>query len=265
MGWIPEEIDLTRPSAARMYDHFLGGSHNFAVDREAAAAAERAFPGVRLAVRANRSFLRRAVKYLVGKGIRQFLDLGSGIPTIGNVHEIAQGECPDARVVYVDIDPIAVGHGKRILADNPNAAAVLGDMRDPARLLDEPDVRDLLDFGRPVAVLMVAVLHFVPDSQDPWSMVAGYVDRLAPGGYLVVSHGTNEHFSEEETSSFETVREVYQRTTSPIVVRTSAEVAAFFAGLDLVDPGVVRLSDWRPDSEERWKSWCCGVGRKPLS
>ncbi|WP_246843056.1 SAM-dependent methyltransferase [Allokutzneria sp. NRRL B-24872] len=263
MDWVPEDIDLTRPSAARMYDHFLGGSHNFSVDREAAAAAEQAFPGVRLAIRANRSFLRRAVKYLVDKGIRQFLDLGSGIPTVGNVHEIAQGECEDARVVYVDVDPIAVGHGRRILAGNPDAAAVRADLLDPDQVLAQPEVRELLDLDRPVAVLMVAVLHFVPDEQDPWGVVAGYLDRLAPGSHLVLSHGTNDDFSDEENSGFETVRKVYQRTASPIVVRTEAEVAAFFTGLEMVPPGLVRLSDWRPDSAEQWKSWRCGIGRKP--
>ncbi|MCP3799294.1 SAM-dependent methyltransferase [Allokutzneria sp. A3M-2-11 16] len=263
MDWVPEDIDLTRPSAARMYDYFLGGSHNFSVDREAAAAAEQALPGVRLAVRANRSFLRRAVKYLVGKGIRQFLDLGSGIPTVGNVHEIAQGECYGTRVVYVDIDPIAVGHGRRILADNPDATSVRADLRDPLRVLEDPEVRALLDLDQPLAVLMVAVLHFVPDAEDPWAVVAGYLDRLVPGSHLVLSHGTNDDFSDEENSGFETVRQVYQRTSSPIVVRTEAEVAAFFTGLELVPPGLVRLSDWRPDSVEQWKSWRCGIGRKP--
>ncbi|WP_231950453.1 SAM-dependent methyltransferase [Allokutzneria albata] len=260
---MPEDIDLSRPSAARMYDHFLGGSHNFSIDREAAAVAEQAFPGVRLAVQANRSFLRRAVKYLVDNGIRQFLDLGSGIPTVGNVHEVAQGKCCGARVVYVDIDPIAVGHGLRILAGNPDATSVRADLRDPARVLENREVRALLDLDQPLAVLMVAALHFVPDAENPWGVVSGYLDRLVPGSYLVLSHGTNEDFSDEENSGFETVREVYQRTASPIVVRTEDEVAKFFAGLELVPPGLVRLSDWRPDSAEQWKSWRCGVARKP--
>src|SRR5689334_8693366 len=182
--------DFERPNVARMYDYFLGGSHNFAVDRKAAAAVLAAVPGIRALARQNRNFLRRAVQYLAHQGVRQFLDLGSGIPTVGNVHEIAQRDAPGSRVVYVDIEPVAVSHSRTLLEDNPDTAVAQLDLRRPDQVLDSPEVRDLLDLTRPVAVLAVAVLHFLPDSDDPAGVLARYRDAVAPGSRLVVSHAS---------------------------------------------------------------------------
>jgi hypothetical protein len=165
--WAPEGVDLDRPSAARVYDYFLGGAHNFAVDRELAEQIARMTPNIGDTMRANRSFLRRAVRFLVGEGITQFLDIGSGISTVGNVHEVAQQADPRSVVVYVDVDPIAASHSSAILAGNPQTAVVQADARDTDRILFDPQVRRLLDFSKPVAVLLLGVLHFIPDSDDP--------------------------------------------------------------------------------------------------
>lgn len=262
-SWVPSSVDLTRPSAARMYDYYLGGSHNFAVDREAAKSVEKIFPGMSGAARANRSFLRRAVRYLLSQGIDQFLDLGSGIPTVGNVHEIAQQTNPEARVVYADVEPVAVAHSTALLADNPLALAIQGDLREPESVLDNADVRAMLDFDRPIGLLMVAVLHFVPDDDNPQAAIARYREALAPGSYLAVSHGSWDGVSQEGQESGEQVNAIYRRTDSPLVLRTGAEVAAFFTGLEVVDPGVVPLSEWRPDSDDAYISAYAGIGRKP--
>jgi len=262
-GWVPSSVDLDRPSAARMYDYYLGGSHNFAVDREAAKAVEAIYPGMAGAARANRSFLRRAVRYLLDQGVDQFLDLGSGIPTVGNVHEIAQQTNPAARVVYVDAEPVAVAHSTALLEDNPLATAVHADLRDPDAVLGHDGVRQVLDFTRPIGVLMVAVLHFVPDSDDPCGVVARYRDALPSGGYLAISHGTLEGIPEDGLDDTERVQAIYRRTDSPLVLRSHAEVTGFFTGLTLVEPGVVALPEWRPDSDDAYISAYVGVGRKP--
>ncbi|KAA2263468.1 hypothetical protein F0L68_09885 [Solihabitans fulvus] len=257
--WSPETVDVDRPNAARMYDYFLGGSHNFAVDREAARNAAQAFPGMAAILRTNRTFLRRSVRYLAEQGVDQFLDLGSGIPTVGNVHEIAR----DANVVYVDVEPIAVAHAQTILDDMPRTLAVQADLRSPEAILSSPEVRALIDFDRPVGVLMVAVLHFVPERDDPAGIIARYRDALAPGSHLVVSHGTQEGLSAAERADFEAVKSIYDRTASPVTVRTPADIASWFDGFELVEPGVVRLSEWRPDGDTEWTPWFAGVGRKP--
>src|SRR5437764_15259666 len=166
-SWAPEGIDLNRPNAARMYDYALGGSHNFAVDREMVERVEAMMPGSSLIAHANRAFLRRAVGYCLDSGIRQFLDIGSGIPTVGSVHEVARPVTPEARVVYVDVDAVAVAHSQAILRDYPNATAIRGDVRAPADILDHPELAKMIDFSAPVAVLLMAILHFVPDEDDP--------------------------------------------------------------------------------------------------
>ncbi|HEX5495711.1 MAG TPA: SAM-dependent methyltransferase [Mycobacteriales bacterium] len=254
-------LDMDRPSSARIYDHLLGGSHNFAVDREAAAALLRGFPNAAAGARANRSFLRRTVRFLVAEGVDQFLDLGSGIPTVGCVHEIAQRACPGARVVYVDSDPIAVAHSRSILAANPDAAVLAADLRGPGEVLADPVVRGLLDFGRPVAVLLVAVLHFI--GGDLTEIVSGYRSAVPPGSFLVISHGSQEGVPAEELAA---LRRVYENTSNPAVPRTRAQITDLFAGFDLVDPGVVQVADWRPDSgpgEPACVWGFGGVGRKP--
>lgn len=261
--WVPPSVDLTRPSVARMYDYFLGGSHNFAVDREAATSIEKIYPGMAGAARANRNFLRRAVRYLSDQGMDQFLDLGSGIPTVGNVHEIAQHTNPDARVVYVDVEPVAVAHSIALLAKDPLAIAVRADLRDPDAVLGSAEVRAFLDFDRPVAVLLAAALHFVPDSDHPHAVVAGYRDAVTSGSYLAVSHGSLEGIPQDSVTSGERVQAVYQRTDAQLVLRSRTDIAGFFDGMVIVDPGVVLLPEWRPDSDDAYICAYVGVARKP--
>ena len=261
--WAPETIDIDRPSAARMYDYFLGGSHNFAVDREAAQAMIAAVPESPLVAQANRAFLRRAVRFLVEAGVRQFLDIGSGIPTEGNVHEIAQDAAPESTVVYVDVDPVAVAHSREILGSNERAAAIQADIRDTERILDHPDVRTLIDFRRPVALMIVAVLHFVRDEDRPADIVARLRSALAPGSFLVLSHASGEGRSRAE---WREASAVYDRTDRPLQNRGRAEITRFFDGFTLVEPGVVWVPEWRPDSphtldEPERAVYIGGVGR----
>jgi hypothetical protein len=262
--WAPEGVDLDRPSAARVYDYFLGGVHNFAVDRELAEQIARMTPNIGDTMRANRSFLRRAVRFLVGEGITQFLDIGSGIPTVGNVHEVAQQADPRSVVVYVDVDPIAVSHSKAILADNRQTAVVQADARDTDRILADPDVRRLLDLNKSVAVLLLGVLHFIPDSDDPAGIVARLLDAVAPGSYIVLVNATYEDQPPEVIEA----QRLSGRTSTEIVLRSRAELLDQFSGLNLVEPGLVHLPLWRPDSPldveehpERFGAFA-GVGRK---
>jgi SAM-dependent methyltransferase len=262
-SWAPLDIDLNRPSAARVYDYYLGGSHNFAADRRMAQEAMRMWPELPQIMQTNRAFLRRAVQYVVGAGVRQFIDIGSGIPTAGNVHEVAQRAAPDARVVYVDVDPVAVTHSRAILGGDPRTAVVQADLRDPDRVLGDPAVRDLIDLRQPVAVLLVAVLHFIPTSDDPAGVVARFWDAVAPGSYLVISHASYEGQPDLTT----THQRLYTRTATPITMRSRAEIADLFNGFKLVDPGLVYLPLWRPEPEddldhpERTTGFA-GVGRK---
>ncbi|MFC4021239.1 SAM-dependent methyltransferase [Micromonospora sp. GCM10011542] len=245
--WAPDSIDIERPSVARMYDYYLGGSHNFAADRAAAQAMVAAVPEAPLMAQANRAFLRRVVQHLAGAGIRQFLDIGSGIPTVGNVHEIAQRVDPASRVVYVDVDPVAVAHSREILAGNDRAVVVQEDLRHPERILTHPDVRKLLDLDQPVAVMIVAVLHFVSDSDRPAELLRTLREALAPGSYLVLSQASDDGRSSDERAEAE---RVYRRTDSPLWVRSRAELTVLFDGFELVDPGVVWVPQWRPDTSE---------------
>jgi hypothetical protein len=264
-GWAGEDVDLSRPSAARIYDYLLGGSHNLAVDRAVAEQVLAAMPDARSGARANRAFLYRAVRCLVGAGLRQFLDLGSGIPTAGNVHEIAQRAAPDARVVYVDADPVAVAHSRALLAGNAGAAVVQSDIRDPGRIMGSPQVTDLLDLAEPVGLLMVAILHVIPDGDDPAGLVAGLRDRVASGSYLVIGHGT----ADSRPDAAARLVEISRRTPTPMTPRPRAAVEAFFAGFDLLDPGLVWVPQWRPDPGDgpgphpEHSANYGGVGRKP--
>ena len=273
-AWAPEAIDVDRPSAARIYDYHLGGGHNFAVDREIAEKVAALMPELPLIMRANRAFLLRAVRLLIDAGIRQFLDLGSGIPTVGNVHEIAQGSDPSARVVYVDNDPVAVAHSQALLSGNDNAGVVHADLRDIRSVLGAPEVSRLIDFSRPVGLLMVAVLHFVPDRDDPAGIVAGYRDAVPAGSHLVLSHGAASEDTHAPVGSSEALA-AYSRSVAEMTLRTRAEVAAMFDGFELVDPGVVYVTRWRPwpapdarepatDAREPTPlAQLVGVGRKP--
>jgi len=263
-AWAPEGIDLTRPSAARVYDFYLGGFHNFAVDREMGRQALALWPELPQIMRANRAFLRRAVRYTAAAGIRQFLDVGSGIPTAGNVHTVAQRAVPDARVVYVDNDPVAVAHSRAILGDDPRTAVIQADLRRPGEMLRHPDLVGLLDLTEPVGVLMVAVLHFVADEDDPYVAVARIREALAPGSLLAISHATHDG-QPELTSSHQTL---YRRTATPMTMRGRDAVHGFFDGFELVEPGLVYMAQWRPDPgedlgehPERYPAWV-GVGRR---
>ncbi|WP_433888141.1 SAM-dependent methyltransferase [Streptomyces sp. CA-111067] len=243
-SWAPKGIDLNVPSVSRIYDYLLGGSHNFEVDREAARKVIEAMPGAPKLGQANRAMMRRAVQFAMDRGITQFLDIGSGIPTFGNVHEVAQGIDPAARVVYVDNDPVAVSHSRAVLGENEYAGIAAGDLRDPQSILSHPETRRLLDLGKPVALMLVAVLHFLPDADDPHAIVATLRDALAPGSVLVVTHATLDDIP--DASVQRSAAEVYQRTATPLLMRTTAEVERFFDGFELVDPGVVPLPYWRP-------------------
>jgi len=264
--WVPPEISVDQPSVARIYDYNLGGAHNFAVDRAVAEQMNRAMPDLPLIQRANRAFLRRVVTMLVSSGVRQFLDLGSGIPTVGNVHEIAQGVAPESRVMYVDVDTVAIAHSQAILADNPLADAVRCDMREADEVLAHPRIVELIDFTRPVAVLMVAVLHFVSDDDNPAGIMARYRDACVPGSYLVISHASREGADPVEADA---ATEVGARNTINLTLRGRSEVRDMFDGFDLVEPGIVFTPEWRPDSdtetfatEPSRASTLAGVGRR---
>ena len=242
LSWIPDDIDETVPNAARVYDYWLDGAHNFAADREMASKVEQVVPGARDGARINRAFLRRAVRFMVRSGIRQFLDIGSGIPTVGNVHEIAQRDDPDCRIVYVDKEPVAVAHSELLLRDNDRATVIQANIRDAEYILSHTETKRLIDVDQPIGLLMLWVLHFVPDSWDPVSIMARYRDRLAPGSYLAISHVTTDG---DPTGQAETV-ELYARTPDPVHFRSHAEVLRFFAGFELVEPGLVGSALWRP-------------------
>ena len=248
--WVPGSVDITVPHAARIYDYALGGDHHFEVDREFWERAKGLMPGAEVLARANRAFLGRSIRWLAAAGITQFLDIGSGIPTIGNVHEVAQEADPEAKVMYVDIDPIAVEQSRSLLRGNPRARVIEGDLREPDSILYHPDVLDLLDFARPVAVLTVAVWHFVPDTAKPAEIVSKIGDALVKGSYLVVSHlgpDTTPEGLEEQAR----VVKLYENTPTPATIRSAAEVAALIGpGFDILDPGVTAVTDWFPDPED---------------
>ena len=247
-GWVPPGIDTGKANIARVYDWWLGGNHNFRADQDAARAMIAIEPNARGIARANRAFLGRAVRFLAAEaGIRQFLDIGSGIPTENNVHQVAQAAAPGARVVYADIDDVAVAHSKLILDGNPDAAVIQADLRDPAGILADPETQLLLDFTRPVGLLLVAVLHFLPDADNPHQIVARLRDALAPGSYLVVCHACQDDRLEAATAA-ETVYR--SRVAAQGRARTREEITGFFDGFTIIDPGLVWMPLWRPDRPE---------------
>lgn len=265
-AWAPPGIDLSMPSVSRIYDYYLGGSHNFEVDREAARKAMEFMPGLPKIMQANRAFMRRAVHHAVGEGVTQFLDIGSGIPTFGNVHEVAQQASPDAAVVYVDHDPVAVAHSRSVLEGTERTAAVSADLRKPRDILGSPEVASALDLDRPVALLLVAVLHFVEDAYDPYAAVAELRDALAPGSLVVLSHASYEGIPVPPEQAGRTVG-VYKDIRNPLIMRSRDEIARFFEGYDMVEPGLVPMPHWRPDTapeeEDPYSfSGFAGVGRK---
>jgi O-methyltransferase involved in polyketide biosynthesis len=249
-----------------MYDCFLGGKDNFAADREAAQHVIAAYPEIRDLARQNRAFLARAVRYATGQGIRQFVDIGAGLPAPGSTHEVAHQVDPDARVLYVDCDPMVLAHARaRLAACDPDSTSVVdGDLRRPEAIMDHPGLRKAIDLALPVAVLLVAVLHFIPDEDDPARIVATITGAMAPGSYLIVSHGSADFVSPEAAAE---CTHIYQHTTEPLTLRTRAEIEALLHGLDLVHPGLVQIPLWKPAGKPpaAWAriSAYAAVARKP--
>jgi hypothetical protein len=264
-GWVPPGIDTTKANVARVYDYWLGGDHNFQADRDLARTIIALDPNIRTTMRANRAFLGRVVRFLAGQvGIRQFLDIGSGIPTENAVHQVAQETAPGSRVVYVDNDDVAVAHSRLLLAGNPDAAVIQGDLREPVKILADPETQLLLDFTQPVAVFLVAVMHFLPDTGQAADIVATLRDALAPGSYLVICHACRDEQPNLATS-FETVYN--SRVTAQLTMRNRDEITRLCDGFTLLEPGLVWIPQWRPDSpddvpEDPSKYWALvGVGR----
>jgi hypothetical protein len=271
-GQVPVEIDVTVPSVARGYDYALGGKNNFESDRVAGEALFAAVPGMQALASANRSFLRRGVRYLVEEaGLRQLIDVGSGLPTAGNVHEVAHEIDPSVRVLYADIDPIVLAHGRALLAANDTTTVIQADAGDPRSILDAPETRELIDLDKPFGVLLSGILHHLPDERDPVGVTQVFKDAMPPGSYMLVSNFLDDdsgdpHPKEAEralTSGFGTGR-----------FRTWEEQRPFLAGLDLIEPGFVYANEWRPDGTaqgvvtlEEMNAWttyyAAGIGRKP--
>jgi hypothetical protein len=261
-GFSADQIDTSRAHPARMYDYYLGGKDNYAVDRQAAAQVIAKAPEIRDIARANRAFLGRVVRYLATeKGISQFLDIGTGIPTGGNVHEVAQQATPGARVVYVDNDPIVNVHASALLTGTGTTGIVLADLRDPRAILTHPRTRELLDFSQPFALLLIAILHFITDGENPAEILATFRDALPNGSYLALSHVTSDFRTQAATDAMQ----VYDNATSTVTLRTRQEITALFTGWDLEDPGLVQAPLWRPDTpppRNLNKIWLYGgVGR----
>jgi hypothetical protein len=243
--WAPPGVDTRRANVARVYDYWLGGDHNFLADQDLGRAMAAIEPNVRAITQANRAFLGRAVRFLAASGIRQFLDIGSGIPTQANVHEVAQQAAPGSRVAYVDIDPVAIAHSKAILTGHEDAAISEGDLREPGKILASDSVRNLIDFTQPAGLLLVAVLHFIADADDPWHIVGTLRDALAPGSYLVLSHGTDEN----DLVRARAAEKLYNRSASTQAhARSREQILRLFNGFHLVEPGLVYVPEWRPDS-----------------
>jgi hypothetical protein len=269
-GTVPPGIDFSRPHSARMYDYALGGKDNFAVDREMAEAGIATWPAGRVAARENRKFLGRAVRYLAGEaGIRQFLDIGTGLPTANNVHEVAQRVAPDSRVVYVDNDPLVLAHAQALLTSGPadRTAYIHADLRDPGKILAHPTVRDTLDFTRPIALMLVAILPYITDEDDPGAIVTRLMAGLAPGSYLASSHLTPEL----DPEGIHGLERALAAGGVQLTARSAADFGRiFFAGLELVSPGVVPVIEWRPAGDEAPPlasevNTNVAVGRKPLA
>ena len=269
---VPPGVDPTKPSAGRLYDYYLGGTEWFEVDRIAAEKVRAAAPYVEQAAWANRGFLQRAARWLAAEaGIRQLIDIGAGLPTRNNTHEAAQSVAPDAKVVYVDNDPMVWRHGQALLVNVENAVYIDGDLRDPDGVLNHPELRKLLNLSQPVGLMLVAVVHFLSDEQDPWGVVKRYMDALPSGSYLAISHGTEDR---NDVRVANAVKNVYKNATEQLYLRSYDEVKRLFEGLELVPPyegakpDLTYLGLWGAEDpeladteESRWGY--CGVARKP--
>jgi hypothetical protein len=268
----PPGVDPKIPSPARLYDYYLGGTHNFQVDRDMGDKLQAATQGdLKDGVLANRGFHIRAASWIARRGIRQFLDIGSGLPTQNNTHSTVQAADPATRVVYVDVDPMVGAYANTLLAGNGTTALVIADLTDPETLLASPRLREMLDFSAPVGVMMTAVMHFVPDSRDPWGLVARYMAAVAPGSYLALSHGTLDRM---DPSAIQTGRDLYAQSTANLFMRPRADIERFFAGLELqpprpgAAPEITYVGLWGaedPDAADTdgSRGIYCGVARKP--
>jgi O-methyltransferase involved in polyketide biosynthesis len=262
----PPGIDAHIPNAARMYNYFLDGKDNFPADREAAERVLTIAPEVRELARQNRAFMGRAVHHLVAEaGIRQFVDIGTGLPSEGNVHEVAAKVDPGTRVVYVDNDPVVLAHSRALLSNTTNTATIHGELRDPDEILTNPELEALIDFSEPVAILLVAVLHFLPDSDKPAELVSRLRNAVPSGSYLVISHVTGEERAEDAQQG----AAIYRGASASLTLRSREAIQELFDGCELIEPGLVRIDEWRPDpsslsryDEPKTPTWgLCGVGR----
>jgi hypothetical protein len=261
--WVLRDVTAV-PNVARIYDYFLGGKDNFAADRAAAAKIEEAAPDVVRRTKENRAFLGRAVRFLADSGIRQFLDIGTGLPTQDNVHQVAQRLIPDARVAYVDNDPVVLTHARALLATDPGTIVIDADMREPLSILQQAEFNEFIDPAQPIAILMVAVLHFLPDIDQATEIVAAFREHMVPGSHLVISHATAGNMSAQNLT--QAVQTYATTSTGSITPRSYAEIESFFEGLELEEPGLVRVAEWRPDSKideiPSGPSFLGGVARK---
>jgi S-adenosyl methyltransferase len=268
---VPPGVDASVPSPARLYDYYLGGTNNFQVDRDAAERMRLVMPELSDAAWANRGFHQRAARWIAEHGVRQFIDIGSGLPTRGNTHEAVQQVAPAARVVYVDYDPMVAAHAKGLLADDGSTAFILADMRDPESVLDHPELRAHIDLGQPAGLLMTSVVHFVADEGDPWALVARYMAALAPGSFLALSHATMDKLPPRMV---EAGLKLYSQAAERLYPRTRAEVDRFFTGLDLVPPydtaapALSYVGTWGADDPKTADSdgsrvLYCAVARRP--
>ncbi|GGP05030.1 SAM-dependent methyltransferase [Nonomuraea glycinis] len=259
-------FDPNTPNVARLYDYYLGGKDHFPADREAAEKILAVAPELRAAARANRAFLGRAVRFLAGAGIHQFLDIGTGLPTQGAVHEVANEILGNSKVVYVDVDPVVLVHARALLESAEDTRAVEGDLRAPQEILKNPDVTEVIDFTKPVGILLVAVMHFIDEADDPQQIIRTLREAMAPGSYLVLSHGT----SDARAAAVSKGTEVYKNATSRLFLRDRKRIEALFEGFELLEPGLVWLPEWRPDEADRIdfiehpeaSLVVCGVARK---
>lgn len=255
----PAGSDVSIPSPARVYDYFLGGKDNYPVDREIGDRVLAFAPDTGTVARLNRGFLVRAVDHVARTGVSQFIDLGTGIPTSPNTHEVARAVDPDARVVYVDNDPLVKAHNDARLQSDAKIVTLMADIREPQAIIDDPAVRKLIDFDRPIALMLVGLMHFITDDEDPIGIIGAYRSRMAPGSHLILSQMS----SDSDPGALATLRASTQGTSSTATFRTREETTRLFEGFDLIEPGVVRVQDWRPDGPtiETGMTLDCGVGR----
>lgn len=263
--WQPAGVDVDTPNVARVYDYYLGGACNLEVDRKFADEILSRAPEAREFALHNRRYQHRAVRYVANQGVRQFLDLGAGIPTVGPTHEVARSVNPDARVMYVDIEPVAVEHSKLLLDGDSKAGVLQADLREPQAILGSPVVRNVLDLSQPVAVMVLAILHFLPDEDDPAGIIARYLAALPSGSWLIASHGTADGTAGERADE---VAEKYQATSLAGHARTRQQFAEILRPVEIVDPGIVWTAAWRPDTPEdalqpERSNAYAAVGRKP--